>query len=103
MAMCYRAAGHRVEMKEEEEDSEEVGGIIDQDYTHSISPSERESVGPNGPIQPPLASGKTELRSGQGTGALLPETIGTYEPTQQPAAWPCGQKSNRCRIRTYSR
>lgn len=53
---------------EEEEDSEELGGIIDPDYAHSISPSERESVGPNKPIQPPLAWGKTALRSSQETG-----------------------------------
>lgn len=35
------------------EDSEGPGGIIDLDYVHSISPSERESFGPDGAIQPP--------------------------------------------------
>lgn len=54
--------------EEEEKDGEGGGGgTIDLDYAHSISPSERESVGPNGPIRPPLARGKTSPRSSRST------------------------------------
>lgn len=62
----------------EEEDGEGPGGITDPDYAHSISPSERESVGPNGPIQPPLAWGRTALRSSQDTGTFPPETFNMW-------------------------
>lgn len=55
MARCYQAAEAAEPERKEEEDGEGLGGIIDLDYAHAISPSERESVGPNGPIQPPLA------------------------------------------------
>ncbi|KAG7221750.1 hypothetical protein INR49_029133 [Caranx melampygus] len=56
LASSYQTA-EAAEMKEdeggdEEEDSEGPGGITDMDYAHSISPSERESVGPNRATQP---------------------------------------------------
>ena len=61
----------RVELKKKREGGEEEDGIIDPDYAHSISPSERESFGPNGPIQQPLAWGKTALRRSQDAGTFL--------------------------------
>lgn len=56
------------EGREEEKDDEGLRGITDPDYVHFISLLERESVGPNRPIQPPLAGGKD-------ADTFLPETL----------------------------
>lgn len=77
LARSYQRA-EAAEMKEDEggDDSEGPGGITDLDYAHSISPSERESVGPDTTIQPaPGLREETGPRSGQDTGTFPPQTF----------------------------
>lgn len=79
---------------EDEIDSEGLGGIIDPDYAHSISLSERESFGPDGAIKLLLARGEDSAEKQPGHQKIslkniqhINDNIPTYSEAVETQMW----------------